>query len=274
MKFYLSLASSGFAHGRVTREDVSNTIKIAIIAEELGYEAILLPDHYMLPYTNKTLDTWVALTYMAAKTEKIRLGSIVTPLPFRPPGMLAKIVSTLDILSSGRVILGVGAGWSQPEFEGYSKWNDAKTRVDKTEEGLKLILQLWTEDVVNFKGRFYSAKRAVLEPKPIQKPYPTLLFGTTGTRMLRLAGRYGNIWHTWDLKDAPQKMEIVRSAAERYNRISEIDFAYTGGTLEDVEEAERLGAKYFLVNFGDIDTPSHIKAVENFAKNVRDKINK
>ena len=77
-----------------------------------------------------------ALGYMAAKTKKLRLGTLVTPIPFRPPGMLAKIVATLDVISSGRAILGVGAGWSQTEFEGYSEWTDGKTRVDRTEEGV------------------------------------------------------------------------------------------------------------------------------------------
>ncbi len=70
------------------------------------------------------------------------LGTLVTPIPFRPPGILAKMVATLDAISSGRAILGVGAGWSQTEFQGYSEWNDAKTRVDKTERGVQLILKL------------------------------------------------------------------------------------------------------------------------------------
>src|SRR3989442_15971956 len=126
---------------------------------------------------DSTVETWTALTYLAAKTEKIRLGTLVTPIPFRPPGMLAKTVSTLDLLSNGRTILGVGAGWSRTEFEGYSKWNSNKIRVDKTREGLDLILKLWTQEKVDFKGKFYHANGAVLEPKPVQKPHPPLLFG-------------------------------------------------------------------------------------------------
>src|SRR5437867_12972232 len=106
-----------------------------------------------------------ALTYLAAKTEKIRLGTLVTPIPFRPPGMLAKTVSTLDLLSNGRTTLGVGAGWSQTEFEGYSEWNPNKIRLDKTREGVELILKLWTQEKVVVNGKFYHANGAVLDLK-------------------------------------------------------------------------------------------------------------
>src|SRR5207245_8090746 len=93
----------------------------------------------------------------------------------------------------GRTVLGVGAGWSTTEFEGYSVWDPPKIRVEKTEEGLQLILKLWHEPKVDFNGKYYHAKGAVLEPKPVQKPHPPLLFGGTGTRMLRMAGKYGDI---------------------------------------------------------------------------------
>src|SRR6058998_4284345 len=139
---------------------------------------------------DSTLETWTALTYLAARTEKIKLGTLVTPIPFRPPGILAKTVSTLDLLSKGRTILGVGAGWSQTEFEGYSTWDEPRVRVDKTREGLELILKLWTEKSVDFNGKYFHAKGAVLESKPVQKPHPPLLFGGTKTRMFRMAGEY------------------------------------------------------------------------------------
>src|SRR2546430_5068773 len=135
----------------------------AIEADQLGYWGFVLPDHYMWGPDrggDSTLETWTALTYLASKTEKIRLGTLATPIPFRPPGMLAKTVSTLDLLSNGRTILGVGAGWSQTEFEGYSEWSSNKIRVDKTREGLDLILKLWTQEKVDFKGKFYHAKGA------------------------------------------------------------------------------------------------------------------
>jgi alkanesulfonate monooxygenase SsuD/methylene tetrahydromethanopterin reductase-like flavin-dependent oxidoreductase (luciferase family) len=186
---------------------------------------MLIPDHFMwdrseMPDRNSTLDAWTALSYLAAKTRALRLGTLVTPIPFRPPGMLAKIVATHDVISSGRAILGVGAGWSQTEFEGYSEWTDAKTRVDKTKEGVKLILKLWQEPKIDFQGRFYKAKGAVLDPKPVQKPHPPLLFGGVSPRMLKLAGRYGDMCFIppWAQTPFAQARSIVDKEARRLGR--------------------------------------------------------
>jgi len=168
-------------------ELITNTI---IEADKLGFDGAVMPDHYMWGTRNRgkspddyiTLETWITLSYLVAKTEKIRLGTLVTPIPFRPPSILAKMLSTHDVLSNGRVVLGVGAGWSQEEFEGYSEWNEPKVRVDKTKEGLELMIKLWTQKEVTFEGKYYRAKAAVLKPKPVQKPYPQLLFGGRGDR--------------------------------------------------------------------------------------------
>ncbi|MFX1602203.1 MAG: LLM class flavin-dependent oxidoreductase [Promethearchaeota archaeon] len=242
-------------------------------ADRLGFDAALIPDHYMWgdmggmmhrPDSNVTMESWITLTYLAAKTEQIHLGTMVTPIPFRPPGMLAKMISTLDVLSKGRVIAGIGAGWSQAEFEGYSEWNGSKTRVDKTHEGLELILELWTKDKVDFEGRFYKAKGAVLEPKPIQKPYPKLLFGSRGDRMLALSGTYGDIIYIppWQRGGGTFGIEAARKkvikAAERAGRVDKIGFM--AGTMmgqqisgsdefiKAIESAKESGHAYYLVS--------------------------
>src|SRR3989442_147583 len=127
---------------------------------------------YGQPQKDSTLESWIALTYIAAKTQNIKLGTIVTPIPFRPPAILAKMVATMDVLSSGRAILGVGAGWSQTEFEGYSTWDDPKTRVDKTREGVELILQLWQKPKVRPEicgtgcGKSGERRRLILHSAP------------------------------------------------------------------------------------------------------------
>ncbi|MFQ6011700.1 MAG: LLM class flavin-dependent oxidoreductase, partial [Nitrososphaerales archaeon] len=179
-------------------DELPHILEGATEADKHGFDTILIPDHYMWgrkDAQSSTLESWITLSFLAAKTENLRLGTLVTPIPFRPPAMLAKMISTLDHLSNGRVTLGVGAGWSQSEFEGYSEWSSNKTRVDKTQEGLELITRLWKDDVVNFDGKFYKAKGAELKPKPVQKPFPKLLFGTNSPRMLKLAGQYANICH-------------------------------------------------------------------------------
>jgi len=149
----------------------------------------------MTPSSNETVDAWTILAALASQTERVRLGTCVTPIPFRSPQMLAKMVATVDQLSNGRTILGVGAGWHKPEFEAYSHWDENKVRVAKTREAIQLIMKLWTsQDALNFEGTYYSCRGAILEPKPVQKPHPPLWFGTTGSYMLRLARRYGDGW--------------------------------------------------------------------------------
>jgi alkanesulfonate monooxygenase SsuD/methylene tetrahydromethanopterin reductase-like flavin-dependent oxidoreductase (luciferase family) len=164
-------------------------------AEKAELDFLLITDHYMTPRSNQSIDAWTVLASLATQTQRIRLGTCVTPIPFRPPQMLAKMVATVDQLSGGRTILGVGAGWYQAEFDAYSEWDEDRIRVAKTREGIELITRLWTsKQELDFKGRFYSVKGAILEPKPIQKPHPQLWFGTTGAYMLRLAQHYADGW--------------------------------------------------------------------------------
>jgi alkanesulfonate monooxygenase SsuD/methylene tetrahydromethanopterin reductase-like flavin-dependent oxidoreductase (luciferase family) len=265
-------------------------IKNAVVeADTLDFYGALMPDHYMwgirdwspvAPDDYVTLETWVTLTYLAAKTEQIHLGTLVTPIPFRSPQILAKMLSTLDILSNGRVLLGVGAGWSKEEFEGYSKWDKPKIRVDKTKEGLELMMKLWTEKEVTHNGEFYQTRRAVLDPKPLQKPYPKLLFGGRGDRMLRLAGRYGDICYIISRDQTVESYERdkkkVLDSAERVNRKDQIAFMSgplgsrkpydTKECMAEVESAVNQGAAYFLISF--LRNKDFIKTMRKFADEV------
>ena len=254
------------------------------LADKLGFWGAVIPDHYMWaeaygqPQKDSTLESWIALTYLAAKTQNIKLGTIVTPIPFRPPAMLAKMVSTMDVLSSGRAVLGVGAGWSQTEFEGYSTWDDPKTRVDKTREGVELILQLWQKPEVDFKGKYYQAKGAILDPKPVQKPHPPLMFGGVGTRMLRLAGQYSDICHIppWIHVSMEKARSIVKQEARRFHREDKIAFA--AGSVanrdqkfalksveQDVEKAAKDGALYYIA---PLQRTGYLDNLKEFAKNI------
>jgi alkanesulfonate monooxygenase SsuD/methylene tetrahydromethanopterin reductase-like flavin-dependent oxidoreductase (luciferase family) len=137
------------------------------------------------------------------------------------------MITTLDILSNGRIVVGIGVGWSQVGFDGYSEWNGPKVRVDKTQEGLELMMELWIKDEVSFDGKYYKANGAVLKPKPVQRPYSKFLFGGLGNRMLALVGRYGDIMYIPPFRESQRAKEgkkIVRQAAERRNRIDEIAF--------------------------------------------------
>ena len=163
-------------------------------AEQAGFYAFLSWDHYMLPDGPETLDAWSILGYLAGQTETIKLGTVVTPIPFRPPAQLAKIVASVDHLSGGRTILGVGAGWHQPEFDGFSNWGTPGQRVTRTSEALELITRLWTGEKVSFEGKVYNSDGAIISPVPTQKPFPPMWFGVRGPRMLDLAARYADAW--------------------------------------------------------------------------------
>lgn len=226
---------------------------------------------------DSTLETWIALTYLAGKTQKLHFGTLVTPIPLRPPGMLAKQISTLDVISKGRTFLGVGAGWSQTEFEGYGVWDPPKIRVDKTLEGLKLILELWTaKDKVDYKGQHYSAKRAVLEPKPAQKPHPPLLFGGLSPRMLRMAGKYADICliPPWVEIGYEKAKNIVLESAQKNSRKEKIQFAslsfnrekYDRSTVaKQVSDAKNNRIEYFIVGF---PRDQYGESMKDFADNV------
>jgi alkanesulfonate monooxygenase SsuD/methylene tetrahydromethanopterin reductase-like flavin-dependent oxidoreductase (luciferase family) len=193
---------------------------IVVKAEELGYDSFLTTDHYMLPWGNETFETWVYLSYLAGKVSSIRLGTCVTPISFRPPSLLAKTISTLDLVSNGRVIVGVGLGWYQDEFEAYSSWDPNPVRFEKTREALELMVKLWSEDKVDFEGKYYRVKGAVLQPKPVQKPHPSLWFGGTGKKMLRLTAEMGNGWITMGPRWSPicTTVEEYRGCVEKIKR--------------------------------------------------------
>ncbi|MBO0888936.1 LLM class flavin-dependent oxidoreductase [Candidatus Bathyarchaeota archaeon] len=264
MKFFISGLGNFYRSWKLVE-------KVVPAADDLGYYGVVLPDHYMwdwsqMPDRNSTLDAWTAFSYLAVKTHNIKLATLVTPIPFRPPSMLAKMIATLDVISSGRTILGVGAGWSKTEFDGYSEWNDAKTRVDKTEEGVQLIRRLWTEETVDFQGRFYKAKGAVLDPKPAQKPYPPLMFGGVSPRMLGMAGKYGDLcfippWTKMSFTDAKR---MVERAYRRANRSTSLMFGAGSPTIpggkfdmntlsKDVQTAIDNGCEFYVVAFSPDD---------------------
>lgn len=268
--------------------DYDSVKKTVLEADKYNFEGALMPDHYMWgdrggrmsrPDNFRTVDTWITLAYLAGKTEHIKLGTLVTPVPFRPPGMMAKMVSTLDNLSNGRVIFGVGAGWSRDEFDGFGEWSSDKVRVDKTKEGLELILKLWTNDKVSFEGEHYKATNAVVDPKPVQKPHPPLLFGGTGNRMLAMAGRYGDIVFVppWgEPNEYEVRRERVKKFAKKYDRLNKVNFM--GGTMRGtevekakdyvpiIEKAKADGNSYFMVSFDRSD--KGLKMLNEFGKDI------
>jgi len=233
--------------------------ELAKTADEGGLDYLMIWDHYSLPWSDETLDAWVVLSYLASITDKIRLGTCVSPVPFRHPAALAKIAASVDILSNGRVVLGVGAGWHKPEFTGFAEWYPDGERVSRTIEGVGIIKELWTRGHLDFRGKYYNVRDAVVLPRPVQKPHPPILFGTVGERMLRAAARLGDGWiptMTPPREYARIREKLLLPLLRKNNKTNFI-FAYADfdkhaipdGYVEVIERYRETGCELYLATW-------------------------
>ncbi len=226
----------------------------AKLAEECGFDHFLLSDHYWYEDEPDLLDSWAILAYLTGITSTIKLGTCVTPITFRPPLQFAKVIATLDNTSGGRIIVGVGVGWHEPEFRMFSRWYPHKERYLQFQEALHLLKSAWTEKNVKFSGKFYHVEECVVEPKPVQKPHPPLLFGGWSNRIMRLAGKMGDGW----TPTGPRSGEAVKTPDDYKRCVQQIE--------KGMKEAGRDGDRFaFGCRFGPFDDPKdHLREIEEF----------
>ena len=230
-------------------------VEFARVAEESGFDHFLLSDHYWFEEEPDFLDSWTMLAYLAGETSTLRLGTCVTPITFRPPLQFAKIVTTLDNASEGRIIVGVGAGWAEPEFRMFSTWHPYKERYAQFLEALELLTESWTQKSVTFSGKFYNVQDSIVEPKPVQKPYPPMLFGGwSNNRIVRLAGQKGDGW----TPTGPRSGEAVKTPADYRRFVLEIEKGRNAAHCVSKEFA-------YGCRFGPLDDPrEYIREVESY----------
>jgi F420-dependent oxidoreductase-like protein len=172
--------------------------RIMARVEELGFESLWCSDHFMsiVDSNRDVLETWMALTLTAAETTRLRFGSLVCPMTFRHPALLARMAAAVDILSGGRLVLGVGAGWNAQEHHAFGiPFPPLQERMHMLEEGIEVIVRLLGDGPAHFAGRYYQLDGADPHPKPTQRPRIPLLIGTTSAgRMLRIVARYADEW--------------------------------------------------------------------------------
>lgn len=170
---------------------------VAEQAEAGGFDSIWLADHLIYRYPNEPSrgiwECWTMLSALAEATKRVELGTLVTCNSFRNPAILAKMATAVDEVSHGRLILGVGAGWNEPEYKAFGIPFDH--RVDRFEEALQILKPMLHEGHVDFTGKYYRARDCVDEPRGPRPEGPPLLVGGEGPRMLKLAAKYGDLWN-------------------------------------------------------------------------------
>lgn len=204
MKLGIQLPQTG------TQASAENLIRVARLAEDLGYDSLwtfertLWPINPQEPYpaspdgklpdvVQVVLDPLETLTFVAAHTERVRIGTSVLVFGYHNPLQLARRISTLDQLSGGRVDLGVGIGWSRDEYQ--AAGTPFAKRGARSDEFLQVMIDIWTKDPVAFEGEFYHIPESKVGPKPVQKPYPPIYFGGHGSNTFERAARFGAGWN-------------------------------------------------------------------------------
>lgn len=179
--------------------------QIARTADEAGFASVWVMDHYFQigsrdrsqglgPAEDDMLEAYSTLSYLAAVTTKVKLGTMVTGVIYRYPGLLVKIVSTLDVLSGGRAYLGIGAAWNERESKGLGvPFPPIAERLERLDEALQIALQMWSDNNGPYQGKHYQLAETLCNPQPLSRPHPPILIGGSGEKKtLRLVARYAN----------------------------------------------------------------------------------
>jgi F420-dependent oxidoreductase-like protein len=171
--------------------------RVAREAEALNFHSIWLYDHFHTvptPTQEMTFECWTSAAALARDTKRVRIGQLVTCNSYRNPALLAKIASTVDALSGGRLDFGIGAGWYEEEYRAYGyPYPETRERLERLREAIQIILAMWTQDEANFEGKYYQVRGAINQPKGVQKPHVPLLIGGGGEKVtLRLVAQYAD----------------------------------------------------------------------------------
>jgi alkanesulfonate monooxygenase SsuD/methylene tetrahydromethanopterin reductase-like flavin-dependent oxidoreductase (luciferase family) len=190
--------------------------QIALVGEQI--DSLWFVDHLQFG-SSPVLEGWTALTYFAARYPQFRIGHAVLCQSFRNPGLLAKMAATLQYLSEGRLLLGIGAGWNEEEYRAYNyPFPGTRVRAEQLEETLQILKALWTQETVTFQGRHYAVTAAHCEPKP--DPLPPILVGVQGPRLLQIVARYADDWNAAWLSPADyrQRLAVFEEACRQVGR--------------------------------------------------------
>lgn len=198
--------------------------RIIRTTEDLGYESLFRSDHFFSlsgPHDRDALETFISFVLVAEESSRIRFGPLVSSMTFRHPSLVARMAAQIDVLSRGRFILGMGAGWNVPEHEAFGlPFPPVRERMDRLEEGIQVVRTLWGDGPASFEGRYYQLKDVECYPKPVQSPAPILVGGSGEKRTLRIVAKYADEWNAVGLtpEGYRHKEEVLRQHCEAVGR--------------------------------------------------------
>jgi F420-dependent oxidoreductase-like protein len=245
---------------------------IARAADDAGFDMLAVMDHFFQipvigPPEQDMLEAYTALGFLAAHTSRTKLITVVTGVAYRHPGVLAKMISTLDVLSGGRAWLGIGAAWNEQEARGLGvPFPGLAERFERLEETLRICLHMWAGDETPFEGRHYRLEHPLNVPAPLTKPHPPILIGGGGERKtLRLVARYADACNLFDTPQLEHKLQVLREHCERegrdYDEIEKTvyypfdpgtDGAGVGAILDRLAYFAKLGVGTAIGNVRDV----------------------
>ena len=266
----------------VTYADLLQTWKEA---DDLGFDTAFTFDHLMPIYSDPMgpcFEGWTLLSALAAQTKKLRVGVLVTGNTYRNPALLAKMTATVDHVSQGRLILGIGAGWFEAEHKAYGiPFFTVGGRARRLGEALEVIKLLWTQEKSTYTGKYYQLKDAPFEPKTVQKPHPPILIGGQGPKLiLPIVARHANIWHLRVRDVNPEGVKQLlttfaeichkqgRDPAEIEKSVSLRSSQLAGSTKElrsQIQGLTDVGIRHFIIS---LTSPDDRKHLSRFAKEV------
>jgi F420-dependent oxidoreductase-like protein len=204
-----------------------HVVEQAKAAEKAGFDLVTVMDHFyqirgLGPETEPMMEAYTTLGALAASTSRVKLGTLVTGVTYRNPAILAKQVTTLDVISKGRAILGIGAAWNEDEHKGYGvEFPPIGQRMDRLDEALTIAKLMFTQERPWFEGKYYKIDRALNVPRPVQPGGPKILIGGTGERRtLRLLAQHGDIghWFGGEIEELKRKKQIFLEHCEAVKR--------------------------------------------------------
>jgi F420-dependent oxidoreductase-like protein len=263
----------------------SRLAEVARGADDAGVDRVSVMDHVwqigpLGPPEHEMLEAYTALGFLAAVTERVKLLTVVTAVVYRDPGLLAKAVTTLDVLSGGRSILGIGAAWNEEEARGLGLFFPPRAeRFERLEEALRICQQMWSDDDGPFEGKHYHLARTLNSPQALSRPHPPILIGGGGERKtLLLVARYADSCNLFDTPELAHKLDVLRQhcAAEGrdYDTIEKtvqvrFDLGENGERVEQtIEHLHELSELGFEVAHGTLARVSTMRPLDLMGERV------